>query len=210
MIRRRRVLRQRRKTCWLSGSNPGCATGLSIERCNGEAHPFDVFTLVLNPADALPGEVNSVSEVTLLRLVGEQVVGISCDPPAGADLRGTVQISEGYFIADTNDAAFVGKDPSNVNDQSSKDWLWRRTSYFTLGIVTSPFVRMNDEQPFGNAHIDVRVKRKVRKQEGIFHAVHALLDSGATSPLIFGAGAWDVTAVVPFAYGSMRALVMLP
>jgi len=210
-MRRRRVVRARRKTAWMSGSNPGCVTPLSIFLCNNEAQRPDVFTVIENPSDVLPGLVSSVSEVTLLRLVGEQIVGIRIESGSSGG-TGAAVVAEGFYIADTEAGVLNSiKDPGAAIEQSSGDWLWRRTQVFPLDTVRRVMLT-GDISAVATSHIDVKVKRKLRKEEGIFYAVKVLLDNGTTSPLVFTniGGGFDVNNVVPFAVGSVRALVALP
>jgi len=195
----------------MSGSNPGCVTPLSIFVCDSETQRPDVFTVIENPSDVLPGLVSSVAEVTLLRLVGEQIVGIRIESGSSGG-TGVCTVAEGFYIADTQAGVLDSiKDPGSATEQSSGDWLWRRTQVFPLDTTRRVMVT-GDICGQETAHIDVKVKRKLRKEEGIFYAVKVLIDNGTTSPLVFTniGGGFDVNNVVPFAVGSVRALVALP
>jgi len=211
--RRRRgfARRMRRKMTWLSGSNPGCNTRLSISDCSSENPNIDVFTVVENPFDPLAGVVSSVSEVTLLRLVGEQFVGFVVNPGAGNGGTFNIIFCEGFYIADTASGLTLAKDPSSAAEQSSSDWLWRRTTVFANNVLSGSANQCNDKSVLSSnngPHIDVTSKRKLRKEESIFYAVVCLLDQ--QSPHVVVGGGIAGTDVSPYAYGSVRALIGLP
>jgi len=212
---RRRVIRgrrPRRKMAWLSGSNIGCATNLSVNRCDAEDPIINVFTVVENPFDPSAGVVSSVSEVTLLRLVGEQFVGFDVEAGAGAGGTFNIMFCEGYYIGDTASGLTLAKDPSSAAEQSSGDWLWRRTTLFANNLLSGSTNQCNDRSVLsGNhgPHVDVGVKRKLRKEESIFYAVVCFFDQ-TVPPFNVVAGGIDPGDVFPYAYGSVRALVALP
>jgi len=196
----------------LSGSNPGCATNLRVSSCSSEDPSIDVFTVLENPFDPLAGVVSSVSEVTLLRLVGEQFVGFDVDAAAGTGGTFNMIFCEGYYIADTASGLTLAKDPSSAAEQSSSDWLWRRTTIFANQVLSGSTNQCNDRAVLsggGSPHIDVQVKRKMRKEESIFYAVVSMFDQ-TVPPFQAVGGGIALADVFPYAYGSVRCLVALP
>lgn len=168
---------------------------LEVESAEAEA-----FELILNPADPVPGQVDSVSEVTLVRLVGDIILSAAL---SGAGNIVSIIFYEGIYIADNDGAGLiVPKNPAAVGDSSSADWLWRRTTAFTAddsALARRVYCNSMDDQ-YNGAHIDVKVKRKVRKEEGIYYGIIASLEAltGATGT----SRAWI--------NGNARAYVLLP
>jgi len=121
---------------------------------------------------------------------------------------------EGMYIADmpvTSGTTVL--DPSDAGDLTSKDWMWLRSSVWqarytsqTSGVHNTLFAPISGAW---DPHIDVRVKRKMRANEGIVYAIAAYADAGADVDPPGGgpASAADVSA---YAYGQVRGLVMMP
>jgi len=194
--------RPRRKSEWLLGSNGGCLERIQISACDDELPAVDLFSIVQSDPDAVPGSVSSVGEVTVARIVGEiHLVGFF--PPQTSTIGwATLGFYEGMYIADMDSAGLaIIKSPILANDQTSGDWLWKRSSIMKFVYSSVPTIQVSDDLSWESAHFDIRVKRKMRKEEGIFYAVSCLLED-------FGGGA----NVPPEAgvYGSNRALVLLP
>lgn len=212
MMRRRRfgTRRAKRRTSWLSGiSSLGCATPLSIRRCNEvEVVTTDIFELLTVQADVLPGTSQGVGEMTLLRLVGELQIGCTTDPASASGGTALVLISEGIYLADAGqDGAVLIKTPGDVFDMTSKDWIWTRTSCIPFNSVS---VREHKLAFSGEgAHIDITVKRKIRREESLIYAVDIALDQNAPTFVADGSG-HQTTTVFPYIFGALRALVALP
>lgn len=211
MKTRRRVVRPRRKTTWLAGANSGCGTRLTVTPCDFEgvdAVDPDLFLIVDNPEDALPGQVASVSEVTVLRVVGDLAMWSSITASAITEPQHiTFSFHMGMYIADVPSASFSTQlDPTLSADASSGDWMWRSLvmhSYSAgLGATNQSQIQYASSGPT-DPHIDIRVKRKLRKQESIILAVKVTTDH----PFPSGTPRTLDTA---FLYADLRALVALP
>jgi len=114
----------------------------------------------------------------------------------------------GVYIADSDaTGAVLVRNP--LTDNESKDWLWRgtySTSENNLAGSTTFTSFQNDPIGEGTAcngsHIDVRVKRKIRKEESIVLSVLVTEDFPVGS---IANAAWQVQL-----NGQLRALVLLP
>jgi len=164
----------------------------------------DLFTLVINPSDATPGQVESVGEVTVARLVGEIWVWSSADAPAATAAQySTVAFYVGVYIADASVVNFTILDPEFAPDMSSKDWMWRglevHEHHGAVGAISS--AKCSVLKSPGNDHgWDIKVKRKMRKEEAIFMAIKAVVDPIVGDRFTHTAGV----------YGDVRALCLFP
>lgn len=201
MMRRRSMRRTpKRKGTWLNALGGDCAVEIPLLPCAEiQAADAEAFELILNPAESVPGQVESVGEVTLVRLVGDIVLSLAL---SGLGNIISVVFYEGIYISDIDSAGFIiPKNPASVGDSSSADWMWRRTTAF-LADDGRPENRnfINTRDQSDGAHLDVRVKRKLRREEGIFYgivgSIEALTGIQATSR------AW--------LNGNARAYVLLP
>jgi hypothetical protein len=198
--------RLRRKSQWLDGAALACGERLGVHPCAeiGTA-AVDLFTLVENPFDALPGVVGQTSEVTVVRIVGEIFIVSEFVNTTSGDFSATsLLVAMGIYIADTSNAVPITRDPADIGDMNSKDWLWRGTTCFAqalhgIDVATQTNTRDCNHEGSG-AHIDVRVKRKLHQDESIMLAMSASLEhlSGSNT-------AADATV-----YANIRALVLLP
>jgi len=207
---RRRLMRSRvrprRKTEWLSAVSGGCLTAIDQVRCDGEVLDPAVFTLIDNPVDAVPGEVTAVGEVTALRIVGSLFLSSFTTATTNAHVA-VFMWHLGIYLSDSDaNGAVLVKSPADVDDASSKDWLWRSTwmSHHIITFGGGSIIQSNVINGGGEPtrHIDIKVKRRLRKEETIILAVDVLWDdlqSGstpATQNHLIG--------------GDLRALVALP
>jgi len=196
--------RPRRKSEWLAGASGGCLSRLNVIDCSDVLTDPDLFTLVLNPSDATPGQVESVAEVTIARLVGELWVYSAADAPAATAAQyATVSFYVGVYIADASVVNFTILDPEFGPDMSSKDWMYRGLVVHThngpIGAISSS--KATPMASPGNDHgWDIRVKRKIRKEEAIFLAIKAVKEDIIGDRLSYTAGV----------YGDVRALALLP
>lgn len=208
MRRRMRTFRRpsRRKTEWLSAVSGGCLTELTAVRCDGEVLDPAVFTLIDNPTDAVAGEVTAVGEVTALRIVGSLFLASQITSASNA-VVGQWMWHLGMYVTDSDaGGAILVKSAADVNDAASKDWMWRATwmsgTLLTFGGGT--VLQNNVTLGGGEAtrHIDVKVKRKLRKEETIILVVDILWDD-------LGSGTTPTTQN-HYIGGDLRALVALP
>jgi len=213
MRTRSRIVRPRRKTAWLAAANSGCGERLTVTPCNQEEPPPedidpDLFLILDNPEDAIPGQVGSVSDVTMLRLVGDLALWSSITAAAATEPQHvTFSFHIGVYIADSPQNQFTTVlDPSESGHASSKDWLWRTLVMHTysagLGATAQSQIQYASSGPT-DPHIDIRVKRKLRKEESIIMAVKVTTDNP------FPAGI-PRTLNTAFLYANLRALVALP
>lgn len=200
---RRRAMRRtpKRKGTWLNALGGDCAVEVPLVPCAEiQAGTPEAFELIMNPAESVPGQVDSVGEVTLVRLVGDIILTASA--VGGGNIQSII-FYEGIYISDVDSGGFIiPKNPADVGDSSSADWLWRRTSAFVCDdqAVDARVYCNSMHNQFEGAHLDVRVKRKIRREEGIFYGIIAAIE-----PLTGVAGtarAW--------LNGNARAYVLLP
>jgi len=94
----------------------------------------------------------------------------------------------------------VGKSAALNADATSKDWLWRGTFQTAMYLQAGDAADVNFKVQADVQHLDIKVKRKLRQEEGIFFTFEPFEDilSGA-DPATFG-----------FLELNMRYLVMLP
>lgn len=210
---RRRSFRRRssprRKLQWLNGASPDCSVTLATKRCNSEV-PFEgnqVFVLVDNPTLPAPGDqVGSANEATVMRIVGEfniltQFIAVS----AAASSLLMVAFYMGIYVGDVDaTGGVIIKDPSDLADANSKDWLWRG-SYFTGECIDAGGTLFtcteNDPYTEGTAangsHLDIRVKRKMRPEEQLVFSITGVFDQIIGSAISFSS----------FLYGNVRVLM---
>jgi len=204
----------RRKTQWLNGIGPlTCSETLRFVDCADIETPAQLdtnqFLIVDNPLDLVPGQVSTVGEATLLRLVGEILFdasfAVSSSPSSWWDI---VCFHWGFYLTDADNAGTTAN-KSRVADIESKDWLAGGIYTFAncgLAGQTALICFQNDAtggspQTQSNAsHIDVRVKRKIRREENILLAVDVMVDH------ILG----DVGAYNMRINGNVRALIAMP
>lgn len=212
---RRRIIRRRakRKMTWLAGANSACGDRLTITPCDQEAPPLeeippDLFLLLDAPPDASPGSVSSVSEVTVLRIVGDLWFWSSINAAAAAEPQHiTFSFASGIYIADSPDAQFTTVlDPMESANADSSDWMWRNRTMHAFSSLGGA-IAQSGLTPISNGdthpHLDIHVKRKVRKQESIILAVKVTTDN----PFPSGTHRTLDTA---FLYADIRVLVALP
>jgi len=166
------------------------------------------FLLVDNPLDAVPGQVSTVGEATLLRLVGEIMFDhsfvVSSAPASWWDIY---WVYWGVYITD-QDSLGVIRPLNNLFDIESKDWLARGvyTSSTCGPAASTAFICEQNDTFEGDAtasngsHIDIKVKRKIRREESIILAVDVLLEH------VLG----DVGAHNFRINGNVRALIAMP
>jgi len=167
----------------------------------------EVFTLVENLLDSTAGQVGPVSDATLVRLVGELWLTQSYAAANAANSsQKDVFTIMGIYIADINQQNNV-LPLSPIFTMQSKDWLWTGSFHSTRSVIAGGSVLnsdINNQSCEGSnangSHLDIRVKRKVRKGEGIFLATQSY------SHNIFG----DSLAATVFFGARLRALVLLP
>lgn len=213
----RRVRRVKRKTEWLLSANLDCATLLRTQACTTETSDPNTFLMVFAPSTAaIAGSSGETNEVTVARLVGEWHFGATLTLPNGA-IQGRImnlEVAEGMYIADmpvTSGTTIL--DPSDAGDLISKDWMWLRTSIWQANYSLSGIASFN--VPFfpvsrnWDPHYDVRVKRKMRANEGIVYSVAVYADASATVDPP-GGGPVSATDVSAYVYGQGRALVLMP
>lgn len=196
---------------WLAGANSACGERLTVTPCDFEGLPSvapDLFLLVDNPEDAIPGQVGSVSDVTIVRLVGDLWMYSSVSAADATEPQfQTVQFHIGVYIADTpfNEVATV-LDPTLSAHAASKDWMYRNLEVHTYAAGLGP-TQQNRSTPVSSGpthpHLDIRVKRKVRKEEAILMSVKVLTDN----PFPAGTNRLLTTA---FLYADIRCLAALP
>jgi len=217
---KRRVARPKRKTQWLLSANLACAQLLRAQGCETEVSDPNTFLMVFSPSgDAILGSAGETNDVTVVRMVGDWHLGCTMRVPVGSGspqiFTANIIFVEGMYIADmpvTSGTTIL--DPSDAGDMVSKDWMWMRSSVWTLGEVlpltsTGTAVATPQTGTF-DPHYDVRVKRKMRANEGIVYAVSVFIDASATVNPNQAAPAFALGDFSAYAYGSGRALVMMP
>lgn len=182
-----RRTRRKRRTQWLNGASLECSQHLQIDSCvEPSMTNVELFTLVDNPALAFPGDVvGSANETTVLRIVGELNFAVLwVVATAAQSWWETLAVSWGIYVGDVDQTgASIVKDPLDVADMNSKDWLMRGT-YFTseCNIAGNTTFSCTENDPYTTgtnanaAHLDTRVKRKMRPQESLILAIHAVHD----------------------------------
>lgn len=205
----RRTRRAKRRTAWLNGMSANtCAVPLDVVRCNEEVVTPQVPALFLlaespQPAAAAQGSISENREGTITRIVGE----ILLDAAFAATLTQTtwtnIVVSMGIYIADCDSLSIpLTRDPTS--DVENKDWLWKGTfTHSECGIAGQTIFVCTQNDPVdgdtnsNGAHIDIRVKRKLRESEQILLSVVCAEDF-----LVGSEGAWEV-----FINGNVRVLV---
>lgn len=201
--------RVRRKTQWYAGANSLCGARLSVEPCDSEVSPLpDLFTLLENPAEATAGLVGSGGDdVTVLRVVGDLWLWSSVSAAAATEpqLQNVIFYAGVYIGDDTQRDGIVLLDPTNSGDCSSKDWMWRGLTMHTYAAGTGATNQAQSSQ-FSSGerhpHLDIRVKRKLRKEEDIILAITCVTDN----PFPAGTNRLLTTA---FLYADIRVLAAM-
>jgi len=212
---RRRAIRRRfprRKTAWFSGAQSSCLERLDITNCaQAEAGITpQTFTLLDNPQDLQPGVVGSASDVTQARLVGDLALyTMFTANPTGGYCAVPVVYYMGVYIADSDpQGQIVPMDPMDSAYQSSGDWLWRHSEGQMMRAQDNASAAI--EQRDGavtNLHLDVTVKRKLRKMEGIYLSITPVFDTGTA--MITGQNPGPGNFVCGLA-AQLRMLILLP
>jgi len=211
MRRRMRMRRApRRKTQWYAGAQSLCGQRLTVIACdfegyNGEA---ELFSLLENPADAVDGQVGSGGDdVTILRVVGSLWLYSSISAADATEPQfQTVSFHMGMYVGDdTAVDGIVMNSPVLSADASSKDWLWRdlvvHAYHAGLGQTNQNQVSPASS-PLTYPHVDVKVKRKLRKEEDLIFAIQATTDN----PFPAGTNRLETTA---FLYADLRVLAAM-
>jgi len=183
-----------------------CPTQLTIDRCEDmQAASVDAFQILQNPVDTLPGVVGNLEQVTCVRLVGELVLhGFHDNPNASTITVSSLQCSLGIYQADADlGGSIVPKDPAHPADSESGDWMWH--SFVDLSAAVRSTASAAEGTPKAQLvteqlHIDIKVKRKVKKEEGIFLVLHTA--HGELLGSAINVDAW--------LSGYVRAYVLLP
>jgi len=207
----RRLRAPRRKTQWLNaiGSNL-CSVPLTRNFCTNDGpgvYTPDQFLLVDNPLDTIPGQVSTVGEATLIRLVGEINIALVTAGVTNNIFWHIINVFMGIYITDQDAAGIIAaKEPTL--DVETKDWLWRGTfSHSQCGLNNTNVFTCTENDPFtegtasNGSHIDLRVKRKIRREESIILATTFLVDE------VLGPGEVVTQARIN---GNVRALIMMP
>jgi hypothetical protein len=210
MRRRMRPRRLRRKGQWLNGmSGNTCSVALSRNVCDVDPSTFttDLFLLVDNPIQSPEGSVSTVGEATVVRIVGEIDITVALAGTPTASWWMNMQIAMGIYIVDQDVAGNVLV-RSPTRDVENGDWLWKGTYWFSdCGQAGAVFhCSENDLASEGTnangSHIDLRVKRKIKREESIVLAVEMVED------VIIGNGTQPVPA--GNINGNVRAYVLEP
>lgn len=213
-MRTRRIRRPRRKSMWLEGASGACSTPVPVGFCNPEVAPEPfLINLIENPIDSLPGQVGSAGEATVVRLVGELLLdALFVNTVPTQTFWSILTVYMGIYITDADDTgAVLGR--SVQLDSESKDWMWIGTYTTsecglpaTLGPQNTLVCFQNDLAGAGTnangSHIDITVKRKIRKEENIVLSIVAEQDDVLGS---LHEGNWTLQV-----NGSIRGLILLP
>jgi len=219
-VRRRARRRVRRKTQWLLSANIDCATLLRIQGCTTEVSDPNTFLMVFSPSgSAILGSAGETNDVTVVRMVGDWHIGCTMKVPQGSGsgqiFTANVIFAEGMYIADmpvTSGTTVL--DPSDAGDMVAKDWMWMRTSVWTTGevlpLTTDGTAVLTPQSGQFDPHYDVKVKRKMRANEGIVYSVAVYADNSQTVDPAGVGPTVNASDFSPYVYGSGRALVMMP
>lgn len=194
---------------WIDAARLDCVQQLNPRGCldlSPNDSP-DVFTLVESLQDSVAGSVGSSGDATLIRLVGEiHLIHDFAASAAATSTERTLATAMGIYIGDINQQNNVLL-LSPVFAKQSKDWLWLGSFYSNRTVIAGNSLLegvANEQSCEGTnangSHIDVKVKRKIRKGEGIFLSFQTVTQD------IFGTS----MASAFFMQAQLRALVMLP
>lgn len=214
MKRRTRIRRPRRKSMWLEGASGACSTPVPVGFCEPEVAPEPfLINLIENPIDSLPGQVGSAGEATVVRIVGELLLdAIFVNIAPTQTFWSILNVYMGIYITDADDTGAVLARSVQL-DPESKDWMWIGT-YSTsecglpasIGAANVLTCFQNDLASEGTnangSHLDITVKRKLRKEENIVLSIVAQQDDVLGS---LHEGTWSLQV-----NGSIRALILLP
>jgi len=194
---------------WLTAATPDCVVALSSTPCAevNPGSPIEAFTLIENLLDTVQGSIGPSGDATLVRLVGEIHLSLNFAAGAAADSsQGILTQTMGIYLGDINaQNQILQLDP--LFFIQSKDWLWTGSFSAQATVIAGGSILTtvtNQQGATGTnangSHIDIKVKRKVRKGEGIFLATKGL------SQNIFGTS----IAFATFMTARLRALILLP
>lgn len=219
-FRRRRRFATRRpkgKTQWFSAAQTTCSERIIPVDCNEfDADPTAFvpvqFNLVVVPPGDTVGVVREVAEVTHLRLVGDiGLHNVLVASPGGEEKTvALVHWHLGVLFADVDPNTGLALDPvqspATAYDAETKDWLWR-WHWATLLSATRSAVGSPHWQravASGNHHLDVTVKRKLKRDEALWLMIVALFENvDSTSGPNSDSFTLGVTS-------NVRSLVLLP
>lgn len=184
--RRSRGRRPRRKGMWLNAIGlQDCSVGLTRNVCGENFDPTltDLFLLVDNPTQFPEGSVSTVGEATVVRLVGELDIFLAYAGVTTGVWWTNVAVAMGIYVVDADSFGTV-LPRSPAADVENGDWMWRG-SYFDSQCgqgtaVGNLICTENDLAGEGTnangSHIDIRVKRKLKREESIVLAIDVLVD----------------------------------
>lgn len=149
--------------------------------------------------------------MTIHRQVGEitHLVGFLWEKPLGGDAKAgafVVQVDEMIYLATGGDASQSGElDPRIDVNAESDQIMWRRRTCYTSFLerdssVTVVTLAANNE-PVSNAHLDIRVKRRVKQGEELIYSAGALSFPSVflgTSPTIEWATSFNMRGFCKF------------
>jgi len=115
----------------------------------------------------------------------------------------------GVYIADSDPLGqIVPMDPMSSDYQSSSDWLWRGSYGQMLRAQDNATALIEQrDATVTHVHLDVTVKRKLRKMEGIYMSITTVFDTGTA--MITGQNPGPSNYLCGLA-AQLRMLVLLP
>lgn len=190
MRRRLRRTGPGRKTMWMSAMQSACVERVATTDCNlfdedPQAFPPEVFSLVIVPPSGDVGVVREAGEVTAIRLVGDiTLTGMfnAITTGVAGDFGGVLSFHMGVLFADAD--PFTGsilappQSPAISADAETKDWLWRYHTTMLLPTTTRAGADLFYGRGYAtkDVHLDVTVKRKLRRDEGLWLVINVLTE----------------------------------
>lgn len=167
---------------WVVGVDHNCMLPIvSVMKCSDTAAPNDTTDFSLLDTQDVEDKEDAL---TVVRIVGDVPIvsrlKFSSEPPGINMVVHTIR--EGIYLStvDPNGVA-VDMDPRLPGDMESDCWLWLRTRSFKfayVGPATSPppgifWQAASDYNVGQNDHLDIRVKRKLKRGQELIYTVGA-------------------------------------
>jgi len=195
-----------------------CSERMSPIRCEDFEEdpsniPPEIFNLEVVPPGDTVGVVREVAEVTHLRLVGDLALhtNLLATPSAGEEHNSAiVHWHVGVNFADVDPQTGLPcapvQSPATAYDAETKDWLYRWHHAETLHVARSsagsPWFQRAVHSV--NHHIDINVKRKLRRDEGLWLFVHMLFEDMGSSTAV------TASNFIGALTANLRSLIVLP
>lgn len=191
---------------WVIGAESNCLIPLDVSSdCQDTpTTALSTFLSLIDSQDLLDKE----DAMTVVRIVGDVPVSFRISTPEGSNPPLVLMtMREGIYVAGADGALpvadVIANNPALTEDLELDSWMWLRTRSFHLQGPLGGGVAWQSPQDYAqlmNTHLDLRVKRKLKRGQELVYVVYCfhetLVASGSMS--LFGGFAPHLRCYVKF------------